>query len=121
MSIISDFIAVHQQFRVLHWQTVSYAEHNAYGNIYSSLDNLIDAFMETFMGKYGRPALEGEEDGICFKNITEIDIEAFLEEVVQFLLSFNNSLNNNTDSDLINLRDEMLAEVNKLKYLLTLS
>ncbi len=120
MSLISDFIAVHQQFRIFHWQTRSYSQHMAYGGIYSNLDNLIDNFMETFMGKYGVPVLDDSEDAICFKNITEIDIEAFLEEVVQFLLSFNNLLNNNTDSDLVNLRDEMLAEVNKLKYLLTL-
>jgi hypothetical protein len=29
-------------------------------------------------------------------------------------------LNANTDTDLLNIRDEMLAEFNKLKYLITL-
>jgi len=38
-----------------------------------------------------------------------------------FLLSFSQLYNPETDSDLLNIRDEMLAEMNRLKYLLTLS
>lgn len=119
-TIISSFIGIQSQLRVLHWQTQSYAKHVAYGATYEALDPLIDAFMETYMGKYGRIALEGDDDSIQLSNIGEMNPDEFLGTVTAFLCSFNNKLNANQDTDLLNLRDEMLAEINKLKYLLTL-
>ncbi len=80
------------------------------------MDGLIDGFVEILMGKYGRvPA-------IPFKlyNRNEKDIMAFIDETVTYLLSLNGVLNPQVDTDLLNIRDEMLAEFNKLKYLITL-
>ena len=119
-SILATFLGIQSQFKVFHWQTQSYAKHIAYGEIYDTLGALSDDFIEIYMGKYGRIALEGESDSIILQNIGEVNIEDFLETVIEFLLSFNNKLNSHKDSDLLNLRDEMLGAVNKLKYLLTL-
>jgi hypothetical protein len=105
---------------VFHWQTQSYSKHQAYGGIYDTLNTLSDEFIEIYMGKYGRLALEGEADAILLGNIGEVNIEEFLETIIEFLLSLNHKLDSNKDSDLLNLRDEMLAAINKLKYLLTL-
>jgi hypothetical protein len=119
-SLMSTFLGIQAQFKVFHWQTQSYSKHIAYGDIYDTISDLSDNFMEIYMGKYGRVALEGESDAILLGNIGEVNIEEFLETITEFLLSFNNKLDNNRDSDLLNLRDEMLAAINKLKYLLTL-
>lgn len=119
-TIMSTFLGIQSQFKVLHWQTQTYSKHIAYGGIYETLDGLVDEFMETYMGKYGRIALEGEKDAIILSNIGEMKIEDFLETLTGFLLSFNNQLDDHKDSDLLNIRDEMLGAVNKLKYLLTL-
>jgi len=43
-----------QQMRIFHWQTKSYARHQAFGMIYGQLGDLIDSFVEAYMGKYGR-------------------------------------------------------------------
>ena len=118
--LISTFLGIQAQFKVFHWQTQSYAKHIAYGDIYNNFGELSDNFMEIYMGKYSRVVLEGEVDAIILSNIGEVKIEDFLETIIDFLLSFNNRLDNNRDSDLLNLRDEMLAAINKLKYLLTL-
>jgi hypothetical protein len=40
--------------------------------------------------------------------------------ICEFLFSMTEGLNSKFDTDLLNLRDEMLRLVNKLKYLLTL-
>ncbi len=119
-SLMATFLGIQSQFKVFHWQTQSYAKHIAYGDIYDALNALSDQFMEIYMGKYGRVALEGESDAILLGNIGEVNIEEFLETIVEFLLSLNHKLDSNKDSDLLNLRDEMLASINKLKYLLTL-
>jgi hypothetical protein len=119
-SLMSTFLGIQSQFKVFHWQTQSYSKHIAYGGIYDTIGALSDDFMEIYMGKYGRVALEGETDAILLGNIGEVNIEEFLDTIVEFLLSFNHKLDGNKDSDLLNLRDEMLAAINKLKYLLTL-
>ena len=119
-SLMSTFLGIQSQFKVFHWQTQSYAKHIAYGGIYDTLSELSDEFMETYMGKYGRVALEGESDAILLGNIGEVNIEEFLGTITDFLLSLNHKLDSNRDSDLLNIRDEMLGAINKLKYLLTL-
>ena len=48
-------------------------------------------------------------------------LEEFVDEVIDFLIGFNKHLDPKTDSDLLNIRDDMLGLFNKLKYLLTLS
>ena len=119
-SIISSFLGIQAQFKVFHWQTSSYSKHMAYGAIYSTLGGLFDTFMEAYMGKYGRVALEGEQDSILLSNIGEVKIDSYLDTLCEFFHGLGNRLNSQRDTDLLNLRDEMLAEVNKLKYLLTL-
>ena len=114
--IASTLVAIQTQLRFFHWQTKSYARHQAYGGTYSAMNGLIDSFVEVLMGKYGRvPAMP-------FKlyNRNEKDIISFIDETISYLLNLNNTLNSQTDSDLLNIRDEMLAEFNKLRYLITL-
>jgi hypothetical protein len=45
---------------------------------------------------------------------------SFIDETVGYLLNLDNVLNTQTDTDLLNIRDEMIAEFNKLRYLITL-
>lgn len=114
--IASTLVAIQTQLRFFHWQTKSYARHQAYGGTYSAMDGLIDNFVEVLMGKYGRvPALQ-------FKvyNRNEKDINAFIQETISYLLNLDSVLNKDTDTDLLNIRDEMIAEFNKLRYLITL-
>jgi hypothetical protein len=115
--IASTLIAIQTQLKFLHWQTKSYARHQAYGGAYDDMTGLIDSFVEILMGKYGRvPALP-------FKifNRNEKDAMSFIDETNRYLLSLDDMLNPKTDTDLLNIRDEMLAVFNKLRYLLTLS
>ena len=50
----STLVAIQTQLRFFHWQTKSYARHQAYGGTYDAMDGLIDNFVEVLMGKYGR-------------------------------------------------------------------
>ena len=117
--IILTLVEIQTQFRFLHWQTTSYAKHQAYGGIYSDLNELIDDFVEACMGKHGRPQYMGgyQINGVDAK---EIELQSFIDETCGFLISLTDHFDPKKDSDLLNLRDEMLHGVNKLKYLLTL-
>jgi hypothetical protein len=114
--IASKLVEIQTQLRFFHWQTNSYARHQAYGGTYDAMDDLIDSFVEVLMGKYGRvPALQ-----FRVFNRNEKDITAFIDETIAYLLGLGNVLNPQADSDLLNIRDEMLSEFNKLRYLITL-
>ena len=112
--LIIQFFTLQHQIKVLHWQTKSYARHKAYDDVYSSLGDLIDEFVEVYMGKYGRVEFNGGEGSITLKNTDTLQLNNFLNS------NISEKLKSDKDSDLLNLRDEMMGEINKLKYLLTL-
>ena len=118
--LILNLVQIQLQFKFLHWQTSSYSKHKAYGKIYDALGDLIDTFVESMMGKYGRPQFESEFS-IMFQDISHISIQKFMDGITEFLVAITDELDSKYDTDLLNLKDEMLSEVNKLKYLLTLN
>ena len=117
--VILTLEEIQVQFRHLHWQTKSFSQHKAYGMIYEDLNEHIDMFVEVCMGKHGRPDFIGGYQ-LAGKDITELEIDSFINKVCEFLISLTDVYDDKTDSDLLNIRDEMLALFNKLKYLLTL-
>ena len=118
ISIPCFFLGVQAQLKLLHWQTTLYAQHKAFRKTYESLDALIDDFIEVHQGKYGRVKIDGES--IQLSNISEIKLGEFLETICSYLMNLKDYLSESGDTDLLNLKDEMLAAINKLKYLLTL-
>ena len=118
MAPVLFFIKLKEQIRIIHWQTKIYSKHQALGLTYDELNELIDSYVEICIGKHGRFKIEG--GAVEFKNIDELDMNSFLDESIKFLVSLTNTLDTQMDSDLLNIRDEIMAHLNKLKYLLTL-
>ena len=71
------------------------------------------------MGKYGRPEFE-PEFGLMFQDIKAISVQEFLDGITEFFVGMTEQLDGRRDTDLLNIRDEMLGDLNQLKYLLTL-
>jgi hypothetical protein len=117
--IIISLIQMEQQLRIFHWQTKSYARHQAFGATYDTLSGLIDKYVEICMGKHDRFILD-ESCSLELKNLQELKPIEFCNACCEMLIGISAILDPSCDSDLMNIRDEMLAEVNKLKYLLTL-
>jgi hypothetical protein len=117
--IILKLVQVQVQFKFMHWQTTGDAKHRAYGDIYDTLGDLIDSFTEAMMGKYGRPEFESEFS-LMFQDLKSLSLQNFMDGITDFLVSITEMLDPKYDTDLLNLRDEMLSSINKLKYLLTL-
>jgi hypothetical protein len=117
--IILELVKIQTQFRFLHWQTKSYAKHIAYGEFYGNLDGLIDTYVEVCMGKHGRPDFQ-EEFSLLFKDIKTFSLQDLLDDSTNFIVGISDKLDAKKDTDLLNIKDEILAEINKLKYLVTL-
>ena len=119
MKIIVPLVQFQQQLRIFHWQTESYAQHKALGKAYEALDALIDGFVETFMGKYGRLKSTEGNYTITLNNLEGNDINKTIDEFITYLETYESELEE-SDTDLFNIRDEMKGQCNTLKYLLTL-
>ena len=119
--IILHFIHCQTQIRFNHWQTTGDAQHRALGSLYESLGDKIDTFVETMIGKpeYGRPDF-GETFSIEFDNPETLDIVIYLSQFKDFLFQLSKALDPIKDTDLLNMRDEILGSVNHTLYLLTL-
>lgn len=117
--LILKLVQIQNQFRFLHWQTFGDAKHRAYGEIYDSLGEKMDVFIEAMMGKYGRPSFPNEFV-IAFQDIQSLNLQNFVDGIVEFLVSITDLLDSKYDTDLLNIRDEMLGAINQLKFLLTL-
>ena len=106
----------HEQLHLIHWQTSSYAEHQAVGGLYDYVHDFKDGLIEKIMGYTGkRPApYKIEPLTNCTAN-----------ECVLNLLSFASQLKaygeKNSFHDVCNLADSLSGEAAKTKYLLTLS
>jgi hypothetical protein len=117
--IVTNLLTLHNQLKIHHWQTKSYAEHKALDKAYGSFSDLIDQFIEVFMGKYGR--LESQNGySIELVNYKEISSSDLCDKYISYLVNELPNRLEESDTDLLNIRDEMLGELNKLKYLLTL-
>jgi DNA-binding ferritin-like protein len=118
-SNINFFLGLSAQLKVMHWQTKGYSRHQAFGNTYDELGDLMDTFVEEAMGKYGRFVLDDETKTITLVNLSELDPKAMVKTVCEALIQFTDQFEP-TDTNLLNVRDEMLGLFNKLSYLLTL-
>jgi hypothetical protein len=106
----------HEQLHLTHWQTTSYAEHQALGGLYDYVHDFKDGVIEKLMGYTG-------------KRPTPYKIEPLTNctgnECVSNLLSFASSLKSyaeaNSYHDIANLADALSGEAAKVRYLLTLS
>jgi len=119
MNFITNLLTMHNQFKVYHWQTQkkpgSFAQHNAFGTAYDDLTEKIDDFIEIYQGKRG--VIMGKNGfNLNLKNLDE-NPNAFIDEFINYLtVHVTDVLDPKADTDLLNLRDEMLGILNQTKY-----
>jgi DNA-binding ferritin-like protein len=118
-SNVNFLLSLQTQMKINHWQTKGLARHKAFGKFYDSLSDLIDTFVESAMGKYGRFTLDEETKTLQLSNLSELDMKGLVNTVRESFVQMSEQLDP-SDTDLLNIRDEMLGELNKLSYLLTL-
>jgi hypothetical protein len=117
---IHFFFMLRDQIKLYHWQTSLYARHKATDDVIKALDEHIDLFVEVYMGKYGRPHITKTTNTIQIKNMADKTAVKFVKEGISYLEGPLTKSLKGSDADLANIRDEMIAELNKLLYLFTL-
>jgi len=117
---IHFFFTLRDQIKLYHWQTTSYARHKATDDVIKALDEHIDLFVEVYMGKYGRPNITRATNTVQVRNMSEGTAVKFVKEGIDFLQGPLTKSLKGSDTDLLNIRDEMLGNLHQLLYLFTL-
>jgi DNA-binding ferritin-like protein len=105
--------------KLYHWKTHSFAQHKATEELYEQLNENVDKFVEVLLGK------DGSRINMTKKRVDLIDPESInsfksrIYEYRAFLVDLNRYFSPKRDTDLLNIRDEILGDINQFLYLLT--
>ena len=116
--IILYFTEMINTIKIFHWKTTSYPTHKATDDLHASLSGHVDKFVETMLGKHGGRVSLTHVKTIEFKDFSTI--ESFKSEInkyKQFMKNMDTMFASETD--LLNIRDEILGDLNQFTYLLT--
>ena len=117
------FLELLLMIKLFHWKTLSYATHKATDELYSKLNEHIDTFIEILLGKTGiRTNLLNKHkiSLIDLSNKEQLSKKINLYKSYMINLSNNPFIRSMSNTDLLNVRDEILGDLNQFLYLLTL-
>jgi hypothetical protein len=127
------FLEMLNTIKIYHWSTLSYPTHKATDKLYEKLSELVDSFIEIYIGHLARPSNSAGSSGrggvpIFKKGIKSIpfcgckSLDEFcktLDGNIFFMEELSDKLDGYTD--LMNIRDEMVGEIAQALYLLRLT
>ena len=116
--IVTHLLTIRNQIKLYHWQTRQFARHKATDDLTAALDLNIDAFVESYMGRYGRPTVSGS---IKLHNFSESAAKTFVARETKYLQTELPRKIGKNDTDLLNMRDTILGDLTKVSYLFTLA
>lgn len=120
-AILAFFLKVSTDLKLYHWMTGSYARHKASDDLVSRISELGDRFVETYIGRYGRPSMAKRDSNIAIAELSDTNVVAYVDHAIKFLLHDVTKMLKKEDVDLLNIRDELIGAFNQTKYLFTLA
>jgi len=117
MEIARFFFQLSNQVKLYHWQTKVYARHIASDTLFAGLLPLIDRFMEVYQGKIDdRISDKNTKIALSVSQLTDEEMTLFLKKSVEHLAGMS-FLEKRENSDLANIRDDMVGLINQTIYL----
>ena len=118
--ILHVMLILRNQIKIYHWETFSFGRHKATDKLIEHLDDNIDKFTEAYMGRYGRPKFSVSLGKLQIYDTTDKKAPQLLTEAVEWLTKQLPKYVKKEDTDLLNIRDEILADIQQARYLFTL-
>ena len=122
------FLELLNTIKIYHWSTLSYPTHKATDELHDKLSELVDSFIEIYIGHCARgkgngvPVFRFKSEKAASIEFCECkSLEAFckvLDDNIVHLEGLTEKLNGYTD--LVNIRDEMVGALAQALYLLRL-
>ena len=113
--VFEYFLGLLGQIKVFHWTTMSYSSHKALDELHGKLSDLVDEFVEVFMGKFNK---QPSELFTITMNATSdsSDIIGYLEEQRELIRGLRNKYFK-TSSEIQNIIDTMMSNISNAIYL----
>lgn len=119
--IICVFLEMLNMVKLHHWKTYSFSTHKATDELYDSLSSNVDEFVEVLLGKEGSRVNLTNTKSIPLYDFNSIGpFKQKIASLKTYLENMSKSPSLMNSSDLMNIRDELLGNLNKFTYLLTL-
>lgn len=120
--IVLTFLEMLNTVKLYHWKTRSYPQHKATDELYSKLNENIDSFVEIMLGKTGGRVNLTNMKCLPLHDYNSLSpFKTKVDEYKSFLVNMTSDarVNITNNSDLLNVRDELLGNMNQFSYLLT--
>jgi hypothetical protein len=108
--------------KLFHWKTTSYPTHKATDDLYTKFNLNMDTFVEILLGKTGMRTQLTSDKTIRLNDLNSIEelkreVNAFKTYLVS--LNDNAAMKKMLNTDLFNIRDTILGDMNQFLYLLS--
>jgi hypothetical protein len=116
------FLEVLIMIKLYHWKTHSYATHKATDEFYTSFNKNMDRFIEVLLGKTNSRIDLTHEKCLHLCDFNNVDgLKKKIDEFKNYLVNLDSNIfmKKMSNSDLFTIRDEILADLNQLLYLLS--
>lgn len=113
--IIPTFMEFANQIKLYHWKTKLYSRHKATDKFLQLFNTKFDQLVETMMGNKDKRVCDSFDLGL--ENQDDKTIIDYIKSFRRFLQTDFNTLVDKKDSELLNIRDEILADTNRMLYL----
>lgn len=117
--VIQTFLEMLNCTKLYHWSTYSFSQHKATDDLYNDLNKYIDEFVEIMLGK-DKERIYSINMNSSYKIYNKKQFINKLNNFKFFLINLNNYIDPLFDTNLINIRDELLGLLDKLLYLFEL-
>jgi len=115
--VIQRFIELLNVIKLYHWKTKSFPEHKNTDELYSSLNEHVDHFVEVMIGITSKRPQQTVYHINAYNFSSKEELKKYLSKVKKELVQMNSSFKG--ESDLLNIRDEILGDIHKFEYLLS--
>jgi DNA-binding ferritin-like protein len=117
--IVRTFLEMLNTVKIYHWKTRTFSQHNATDELYKRLNENVDKFVEVLLGKDESRVKMVERRCELLDFSKGSDFKERIYEYREFLVDMNRYFDAKRDTDLLNIRDEILGDINQFLYLMT--
>ena len=100
--IVNLMMTLRDQVKLYHWQTLNYPRHIATNDLIPKLDTNIDQFIEVY---------------VYLRNHSDKEATKMIQDAIQWLTVNLTKKLKSTDTDLLSIRDVIVADLNQTLYL----
>jgi DNA-binding ferritin-like protein len=133
-TILWRFLHILETVKLYHWNTRIYSQHKITDELYDKLNKNIDLFVEVFLGKKNEHLVATTRSATSYSSLhshyppsisktyfTKINTHIFIKELYKFkdfLVKLNKYVRDIPEnSDLFNIRDEIMADIEQTLYI----